>query len=168
MPIGAASIRSTSLMRSARHKVGTCVSDTRETNGRMRVNRYAPIVQRSNGGISAHQFISPPRSLAPLALRNWQLATAGAPQDDRIPTPHSPGVPSNPALRRRGLALAGVPAPKHPPLSTSSSAFHRSRSLYGRDAKERGRAATAWHCGGPASGTTRLRETTRTTTRNHA
>ena len=70
MPIGAASIRSTSLMRSARHKVGTCVSDTRETNGRMRVNRYESIVQRSNGGISAHQFLSPPRSLAPLTLRN--------------------------------------------------------------------------------------------------
>ena len=37
MPIGAASTRSTSAMRSARHEVGTCVSDTRQTNKRMSV-----------------------------------------------------------------------------------------------------------------------------------
>ena len=40
MPLGAASIRMTSPMRSARHEVGTCVSDTRQTNRRMSVNPY--------------------------------------------------------------------------------------------------------------------------------
>ena len=118
----------------------------------VRVNRTAQQWRNKCASIPLTAQIARP-------ARPTQLTTAGTPQDDRIPTPQP--RPSDPAPRR-GLALAGVPAPKHAPLSTRSSAFHRSRSLYGRDAKERGRAATAWPCGGPASGTTRLRETTRT------
>ena len=50
MPLGVWPIESTSPTRSARHEVGTCVSDTRQTNRRRRVNQYDKrIVLHSNG-----------------------------------------------------------------------------------------------------------------------
>ena len=86
----------------------------------------------------ACQILPPPRSLAPLDLRNggplrWLKAT---PFSLRSPRPSDPAP-------RRGLALTGVPAPKHVPCSTSTSALHRARPVCGHGAKGRGRAATA-------------------------
>ena len=86
----------------------------------------------------ACQILPPPRSLAPLDLRNggplrWLKAT---PFSLRSPRPSDPAP-------RRGLALTGVPAPKHVPCSTSTSALHRARPVCGHGAKGRGLAATA-------------------------
>ena len=111
MPVGAASIRLTSPMRIARHEVGTCVSDTRQTNGRIRANRYEPIVQHRNGEISAHQFPALPSSLAPLDLRNGQplgrLKTTAFPLHSPGPLIQRLAAPSlSPACQHRGTHLS--------------------------------------------------------------
>ena len=71
----------------------------------------------------ACQIILPPRSLAPLDLRNGRplghLNTTAFPL--RSPRPSDPSP-------HRSLALAGVPAPRDAPRSTSTSAFHRASS----------------------------------------
>ena len=51
---------------------------------------------------------------------------AGTTQDHRVPTPHP--RPSDPAPRR-GLALAGVPAPWDAPFSTHSARARAARSI---------------------------------------
>ena len=151
MSAGTTSVRPTSPIRSARHKTGTYVPDTRQTNKRMSVNRYEPIVQPSNGERARAKIFPPPRSLAPLDLRDGRplgrlktivLSLRSLRSSDPAP--------------RRGLALAGVPAPTDAPCSTTTSALHRVRPLYGHDAKGQGRAATARRCGSLASGTDQL------------
>ena len=112
----------------------------------VRVNRTAH--QRRT---RACQILPPPRSLTPLGLCNGR--PLGRLKTTTFP-PRSP-QPSDPEPRR-GLALAGVPAPNDAPFSTSTSALHRSRPLYRHDAKGQGRAATARRCGGLASGTDQL------------
>ena len=97
----------------------------------------------------ACHVLSSPKSLAPLELRDGRplgrLGTIAFP----LSSPHP-----SPEMTRRGLALAGVPAPRDAPCSTSTSALHRARPLYGHDAKGHGRAATAWPWGGTASALT--------------
>ena len=77
----------------------------------------------------ACQIIAPPRSFAPLDLRNGRplghLNTTAFPL--RSPRPSDPSP-------RRSLALAGMPAPRDAPRSTSTRAFHRARPMRGRDA----------------------------------
>ena len=48
MSVGTTLANSTSPVRSARHEAGTYVPHNRQTNRRMRVNRYTPIAQHSN------------------------------------------------------------------------------------------------------------------------
>ena len=84
MTVGATSIRSTSPMRSAHHEPDTYVSDARQTNKRMSVNRYEPIVQHSNGeSARAKSSHRPDRSL------RSTYATDDRWNDSRRPHSHS-------------------------------------------------------------------------------
>ena len=122
LPLGVGSIEPTSPTRSARHEVGTCVSDTRQTNRRRRVISTTSDCTPQQWRTCACQIFPPPRSLAPFDVRN--LRPLGLLKTTAIPL-RSPRT-SDPAPRR-DLALTGVSAPKDAPRSTSTSALHRAR-----------------------------------------
>ena len=129
LPLGVGLIEPTSPTRSARHEVGTCVSDTRQTNRRRRVISTTSDCSPQQWRTRACKILPPPGSLAPFDLRNLRplrlLKTTAIP----LRSPRT----SDPAPRR-DLALTGVSAPKDAPRSTSTSALHRARPMRGRDA----------------------------------
>ena len=117
MPIGASSIRSMSPVRSTHHEAGTYVSDTRQTNKRMSVNRYESILQHSNGepAQSSHRPDRSPRSTYATNDR-W----------DDSGRPHSHSVAPGPLLLR--LAAAWL-SPACQNRGTHLSARARARSI---------------------------------------
>ena len=135
LPLGVGSIEPTSPTRSARHEVGTCVSDTRQTNRRRRVISTTSDCTPQQWRTRSCQIPPPPRSLVPFDLRN--LRPLGLLKAIAIPL-RSPRT-SDPAPRG-ALALTGVPALKDAPRSTSTSALHRHRPVRNHDAGH-GRAA---------------------------
>ena len=121
MPLGVWSIESTSPTRSARHEVGTCVSDTRHTNRRRRVNQYDKrIVLHSNGEPvratkSPHRPGFSPRSTYVTDDR-WDYS--------RRPQSHS--AAPEPLIRR--LAAASL-SPAYQRRKTHLAARGRARSI---------------------------------------
>ena len=153
LPLGVDLIEPTSPTRSARHEVGTCVSDTRQTNRRRRVISTTSDCTPQQWRTRVCQILPPPRSLAPFDLRN--LRPLGLLKTTAIPL-RSPRT-SDPAPRR-DLALTGVSAPKNAPRSTSTTALHRARPMRGRDAEnEAPEKPPGADDGGQGHTTTRLR-----------
>ena len=113
MPHSAISTRPTSPMLSARHEVGTYVSDTRQTNKRMSVNRHEPIVQHSNGeparAKSPHRPVRSPRSTY-VTDKRWDdlgLKTTAFPLHSPGPLIQRLAAPSlSPACQHRGTHLS--------------------------------------------------------------
>ena len=154
MSVGTTLANSTSPVRSACHARGQYLCATQHTDesvheaSSVQANRTAQQLRTR-----ACQILPPPRSIVPLELRNGQprghLNTTAFPL-------RSPQQPSDP-MPRRGLALAGVPAPKDVPCSTSTSTsalYHRAWSVYGHGTKGQGRARSGGPVCGPANGTT--------------
>ena len=122
LPLGVGSIESTSPTRSARHEVGTCVSDTRQTNRRRRVNQYDKrIVLHSNGepvrAKSSHRPGCSPRSIYATDSR-WDYS--------RRPQSHSAAPKS---LIRRLAAASLSPACQRRKTHLTAQARERSIKL---------------------------------------
>ena len=122
MPLGVGSIESTSPTRSARHEVGTCVSDTRQTNRRTRVNQYnnnKRIVLHSNG-----EPVRAESSHRPGCSLRSTYATDDRWDDSRRPQSHS--AAPEPLIRR--LAAASL-SPACQRRKTHLAARGRARSI---------------------------------------
>jgi hypothetical protein len=122
MLLGVGSIESTSPTRSARHEVGTCVSDTRQTNRRTRVNQYnnnKRIVLHSNG-----EPVRAESSHRPGCSLRSTYATDDRWDDSRRPQSHS--AAPEPLIRR--LAAASL-SPACQRRKTHLAARARARSI---------------------------------------
>ena len=109
------------------------VSDTRQTNRAWGLIRVESDVHNSNGE----------RERAKSSHRPDRSPRSSYARDDRwddSKMSHPPSAAPDPLIRRlrRCLALAGVPAPKNAPFSTSTSALTRVQPLHGHVAKGQG------------------------------